>query len=621
MSAGARRPARTRQPGAFGVTPSRGCSRALAGAAPRGRGWCSRSRSCSALGGGGARAAPAARPRRRARFVVELEPRLPRDAELLRALRRRADRGARHGRPAAARAEPRHRAPLGLEGCLSGNVPAAALAAEGGATGPAAQLARAQHGQGRVRPGHVHQRGRRRRSTNSSRAQTRAGRSRRPSRPNASSPARRSRAGSAPREARRARAPGAQGHDRRASQESLATLALQYGLTAPPEPRRHELRLDARVRLDQARGHAQAALRLPVPEPRRGARLGAHARRALSEAQRTRTIAPDPRSGRDAASGSLAARRALPRHRRAGDRRRPDAARSRSSIELLLVAVLLVMAATLGAGLPRPPAAAAARARAARGGAHVRRAVARRRVADDGLGRRAAGAGRPRRRLRDPVPVARRGGARGRRRAARPRRRASRARRRGAARPTIATAAAASAAAMLVLLLSPVPMVRGFGVLLVVGVAIALRVRAHGRRGGARAAPAARAARGAAPAGAARARARSARSRALAAGLARRARAAARQRRSTRCVARASRSAARCAARAGARASASRSRRSAGGSTRRRSVETDITKLVPQSLGSLQRPRRARAHDRRRRRDRPAGQRRATSPRPRRSNG
>jgi uncharacterized protein len=40
--------------------------------------------------------------------------------------------------------------------------------------------------------------------------------------------------------------------------------------------------------------------------------------------------------------------------------------------------------------------------------------------------------------------------------------------------PTIATAAAASAAAMLVLVLSPVPMVRGFGVLLVVGVAIAV---------------------------------------------------------------------------------------------------------------------------------------------------
>src|SRR6185312_5328810 len=44
----------------------------------------------------------------------------------------------------------------------------------------------------------------------------------------------------------------------------------------------------------------------------------------------------------------------------------------------------------------------------------------------------------------------------------------------GAGGPTIATAAAASAAAMLVLLLSPVPMVKGFGALLVVGVALAL---------------------------------------------------------------------------------------------------------------------------------------------------
>ena len=40
--------------------------------------------------------------------------------------------------------------------------------------------------------------------------------------------------------------------------------------------------------------------------------------------------------------------------------------------------------------------------------------------------------------------------------------------------PTIATAGAASAAAMLALLLSPVPMVRGFGLLLVAGVAVAL---------------------------------------------------------------------------------------------------------------------------------------------------
>ena len=58
-------------------------------------------------------------------------------------------------------------------------------------------------------------------------------------------------------------------------------------------------------------------------------------------------------------------------------------------------------------------------------------------------------------------------------------RRAERARRPSRARParaapTIATAALATAAGFLVLLLSPVPMVRGFGVLLVVGIAFAL---------------------------------------------------------------------------------------------------------------------------------------------------
>ena len=82
------------------------------------------------------------------------------------------------------------------------------------------------------------------------------------------------------------------------------------------------------------------------------------------------------------------------------------------SIELLLVAVLLVMAGTLGADLLRAPAAVAARYRPARRRAHIRRAVARGRVADDGLDRRAAGAGGARGGLRDPVPVARGGGPR-----------------------------------------------------------------------------------------------------------------------------------------------------------------------------------------------------------------
>ena len=69
------------------------------------------------------------------------------------------------------------------------------------------------------------------------------------------------------------------------------------------------------------------------------------------------------------------------------------------------------MAATLGlifAGRPRLLPLAL---RAARGGAHVRRAVGRGRVADDGLDRGAAGAGRAGGGLRDPVPVARGRGA------------------------------------------------------------------------------------------------------------------------------------------------------------------------------------------------------------------
>ena len=43
--------------------------------------------------------------------------------------------------------------------------------------------------------------------------------------------------------------------------------------------------------------------------------------------------------------------------------------------------------------------------------------------------------------------------------------------------PTIATAAGATVAGFLVLQLSPVPMVRGFGLLLVVGVVVAFRAR------------------------------------------------------------------------------------------------------------------------------------------------
>ena len=131
------------------------------------------------------------------------------------------------------------------------------------------------------------------------------------------------------------------------------------------------------------------------------------------------------------------------------------------------------MARRAGARVPGAAAARAAAGRARGGGADVRGGLRGRGVADDGLDRRAARAHRPRRRLRGPAAGARRGGARaggaqaGGRAAA-----VDRAARRGA--PTVATAAAATAAGFLVLALSPLPMVRGFGILLVAGIALAL---------------------------------------------------------------------------------------------------------------------------------------------------
>ena len=148
------------------------------------------------------------------------------------------------------------------------------------------------------------------------------------------------------------------------------------------------------------------------------------------------------------------------------------------SIELLLIAVLLVMAATLGlvfSGRPRLlPLALALLAAALTFGA-LSVVGASLTMASIAVLPVLVGLAVD---YCDPVPGARAGGgssaARRRRLGPARGRIGAVAARRPPVRPTIATAGAASAAAMLVLLLSPVPMVRGFGVLLVVGVAIAL---------------------------------------------------------------------------------------------------------------------------------------------------
>ncbi len=132
------------------------------------------------------------------------------------------------------------------------------------------------------------------------------------------------------------------------------------------------------------------------------------------------------------------------------------------SIELLLIAVLLVMAATLGLIFPgRPrllPLALALLAAALTFGA-LSLAGASLTVASIAVLPVLVG-------LAVDYAIQFQSRVRGGRSERRPRRGARDGRRRARAAlgaPTIATAGAASAAAMLVLLLSPVPMVRGFG--------------------------------------------------------------------------------------------------------------------------------------------------------------
>ena len=188
-----------------------------------------------------------------------------------------------------------------------------------------------------------------------------------------------------------------------------------------------------------------------------------------------RPAAPRDRPVQDGDASSPvppAARREVPRDRRAGGER--GARRRRAGLDLRPARRGAAGdGGDAGAGVPDPAAAAAAGARAGRGRDHLRGAVAGRREPDDGLDRGAAGADRPGGGLRDPVPRPlrrertrtadrARGGRGG--RGARAGRRSS--------RPGVATAVG-----FLVLLLSPIPMVRGFGALLVVGHRARARLR------------------------------------------------------------------------------------------------------------------------------------------------
>lgn len=345
---------------------------------------------------------------------------------------------------------------LGLEGCLSGNVPARALVDEGGVDGPCGALARAKTVKVVLGPG-----------TFLAEAAEQIDKQLAGASAAADAQAKQAETlvlhaalsrGIAPPQAR-ALAAQARKVSLAGFQSSLVTLALEYGLTQPPSI--EDANFVSNVVFDSTKpaGTPKSRFAYLFPSPD-AALVSVRMKAGLSEAQRNRTIE------------LIRAAVRMPQWQLAHGESYlvtgepvivADLVGSIShSIELLLIAVLVVMAATLGlvfSGRPRllPLALAVLAAAitfgalAAVGASLTMASIAvlpvlvglavdyciqfQARIDEEGGDvRRAAAAGAP----------------------------------------TIATAAAASAAAMLVLALSPVPMVRGFGVLLIVGVAVAL---------------------------------------------------------------------------------------------------------------------------------------------------
>ena len=351
---------------------------------------------------------------------------------------------------------------VGLEGCLSGNVPTSALANEGGPKGPCGQLARARTVKVVFGPGtFVNE------AANQIDEQL-AGQTKQAE----------AQAKQAERVVTRAAlhrglgASEAQTLGKQANkitmarfQEGLVTLALQYGLTSRPSLENHDF--VSSLVFDSSKPAGTPKQRFAYLFPSRNAALvSVRMRAGLSESQRTHTI--------DLIRKAVA----MPQWRlRNGETYLvtgepvivADLTHSiTSSLELLLIAVLLVMAATLGlifTGRPRLlPLAIALLAAALTFGAlslaGASLTMATIAVLPVLVGLAVDYAIQFQSRVREE---AEHGGT--------PELRVRRAASLGA--PTIATAGAASAGAMLVLALSPVPMVRGFGLLLVVGVVIA----------------------------------------------------------------------------------------------------------------------------------------------------
>ena len=362
---------------------------------------------------------------------------------------------------------------VGLEGCLSGNVPEQALAQEGGVDGPCGQLAKARTVKVVFGPGtfinEAAEQIDEQLSTQTKQAEAEA-----------------KQAEEVVRKAALARGESAEAAEKLAEQassitlarfkEGLATLALQYGLTARPSLDDPSFVSALVFDSDKPAGTPKARFAYLFPS-REAALISVRLKAGLSEAERTHTIA--------LIRQAVAMKQWRLQH---GESYLITGqpvivadltGKITHSIELLLVAVMLVMALTLSLifrGRPRLlPLGIALLAAALTFGAlsvvgasltvasiavlpvlvglAVDYAIQFQSRVEEAFEEEAH---RP-----DAHPLQAEEARAAVRRAA------------DTAAPTIATAGLASVAAMLVLLLSPVPMVRGFGLLLAVGVVIA----------------------------------------------------------------------------------------------------------------------------------------------------
>jgi uncharacterized protein len=368
---------------------------------------------------------------------------------------------------------------VGLEGCLSGNVPAQALAQEGGVDGPCGQLAKAKTVKVVFGPGTFINEAAEQideQLTNQTKQAEAAAKQ----------------AEVVVRKAALARGESTEAAEKLGRQassitlarfkEGLATLALQYGLTARPSLDDPSFVSALVFDSDKPAGTPKARFAYLFPS-REAALISVRLRAGLSEAQRTHTIALIRRA--------VAMKQWRLQH---GESYlitgQPVIVADLTgaithSIELLLVAVMLVMALTLslvfGTHPARPrllPLAIALLAAALTFGAlsvvGASLTVASIAVLPVLVGLAVDYAIQFQSRLEEAFEEEA-DGLMTHRLGTHPPEEARAAVRRAAATaaPTIATAGIASVAAMLVLLLSPVPMVRGFGLLLAVGVVIA----------------------------------------------------------------------------------------------------------------------------------------------------